>query len=74
MTEEFTHALCALIRRLGLEAKQLRDKGLTVEQKGRQDFVSQADVYVETQLRRGLASYIAGQRCTNTRELCIPTR
>lgn len=54
MTEEFTHALCALIRRLGLEAKQLRDKGLTVEQKGRQDFVSQADVYVETQLREWL--------------------
>ncbi|TCC13785.1 inositol monophosphatase [Kosakonia quasisacchari] len=54
MTEEFTQALCALIRRLGQEAKQLRDNGLTIEQKGRQDFVSQADVYVETELRAWL--------------------
>ncbi|UXY10641.1 inositol monophosphatase [Kosakonia sp. ML.JS2a] len=54
MTEQFTHALCALIRRLGQEAKQLRDSGLTIEQKGRQDFVSQADVYVETALRAWL--------------------
>lgn len=54
MREEFTHALCALIRRLGQEAKALRDNGLTVEQKGRQDFVSQADVYVETELRAWL--------------------
>ncbi|MEJ8322002.1 inositol monophosphatase [Kosakonia sacchari] len=54
MREEFTQALCALIRRLGQEAKQLRDNGLTIEQKGRQDFVSQADVYVETELRAWL--------------------
>jgi myo-inositol-1(or 4)-monophosphatase len=54
MTEEFTHALCALIRRLGQQAKQLRDNGLTIEQKGRQDFVSQADVYVENELRAWL--------------------
>ncbi|WLI75316.1 inositol monophosphatase [Kosakonia sp. H02] len=54
MTEAFTQALCTLIRRLGQEAKQLRDNGLTIEQKGRQDFVSQADVYVETQLREWL--------------------
>lgn len=54
MTEAFTQALCTLIRRLGQDAKQLRDNGLTIEQKGRQDFVSQADVYVETQLREWL--------------------
>ena len=54
MREEFTQALCALIRRLGQQAKQLRDNGLTIEQKGRQDFVSQADVYVETELRAWL--------------------
>ncbi len=39
MTEQFTHALCALIRRLGQEAKQLRDNGLTIEQKGRRGFL-----------------------------------
>lgn len=54
MTEEYTHALCTLIRRLGHEAKQLRDNGLTIEKKARQDFVSQADVYVETELRAWL--------------------
>ena len=54
MTEEFTQALCTLIRRLGQEAKQLRDNGLTIGKKARQDFVSQADIYVETQLREWL--------------------
>lgn len=54
MTEEYTHELCTLIRLLGQEAKQLRDNGLTVEKKARQDFVSQADVYVETELRAWL--------------------
>jgi myo-inositol-1(or 4)-monophosphatase len=50
MTAEQQRLLCELIRRLGAEAQRLRDNGLNIDQKTHQDFVSQADLYVEQQL------------------------
>ncbi len=55
MTEQQLQELEDLIRQLGMKAQALRDAGLQVETKGRQDFVSEADIYVETQLKQWLA-------------------
>lgn len=54
MTEQQQQELCNLIRQLGASAQKLRDAGLQIETKGRQDFVSEADVYVETELKQWL--------------------
>ncbi|MCS3432259.1 inositol monophosphatase [Klebsiella sp. BIGb0407] len=55
MTEQQQQGLCDLIRQLGARAQALRDAGLQIESKGRQDFVSEADVYVESVLKQWLA-------------------
>lgn len=57
MTAEQQHALCELIRQLGTEAQRLRDNGLRIDQKARQDFVSEADLYVEQQLKAWLHTH-----------------
>lgn len=57
MKEELQQSLCALIRQLGAEAQALRDAGLRVDQKGRQDFVSHADMYVEQQIKAWLKQH-----------------
>ncbi len=57
MTAEQQRSLCELIRRLGAEAQRLRDNGLRIDQKARQDFVSEADLYVEQQLKAWLQTY-----------------
>jgi hypothetical protein len=54
MTEEQQQSLCALIRRLGAEAQALRNAGLQVDKKARQDFVSHADLYVEKEIKSWL--------------------
>lgn len=54
MTEQQQQELCDLIRQLGAKAQALRDAGLQIEVKGRQDFVSQADIYVEAELKQWL--------------------
>lgn len=51
MTAEQQQSLCHLIRQLGAQAQQLRDSGLHINQKARQDFVSEADLFVEQQLK-----------------------
>ena len=55
MTEQQQQGLEDLIRQLGMKAQALRDAGLQIETKGRQDFVSEADVYVESALKQWLA-------------------
>ena len=50
MTTDQKQALCDLIKRIGKQAQALRDQGLNIQTKGRQDFVSQADLFVEQQL------------------------
>ena len=40
MTEAQRESLCALIRQAGAHAQALRDAGLQVDKKARQDFVS----------------------------------
>lgn len=55
MTEQQQQALCDLIRQLGAKAQALRDAGLQITSKGRQDFVSEADVFVEKNLKQWLA-------------------
>ncbi|ROP60222.1 myo-inositol-1(or 4)-monophosphatase [Enterobacter sp. BIGb0383] len=57
MTAEQQRALCELIRRLGAEAQRLRDNGLRIDQKARQDFVSEADLYVEQELKVWLRTH-----------------
>ena len=57
MTAEQQRSLCELIRRLGAEAQRLRDNGLRIDQKARQDFVSEADLYVEQQLKAWLQTH-----------------
>lgn len=47
MTEAQRESLCDLIRQAGAHAQALRDAGLQVDKKSRQDFVSQADLAVE---------------------------
>lgn len=54
MTEQQQQELCDLIRQLGTKAQELRDAGLQIESKGRQDFVSEADVFVEAELKKWL--------------------
>jgi len=55
MTEQQQQELEDLIRQLGTKAQALRNSGLQIETKGRQDFVSEADVYVESALKQWLA-------------------
>ncbi|EPF16837.1 Inositol-1-monophosphatase [Cedecea davisae] len=57
MTEQQQQELCELIRQAGAHAQALRDKGLQVETKGRQDFVSQADILVEQQIKSWLQQH-----------------
>lgn len=57
MTAEQQRSLCELIRSLGAEAQRLRDNGLRIDQKARQDFVSEADLYVEQQLKAWLRTH-----------------
>lgn len=54
MTEQQQQALCTLIRKAGARAQALRDAGLNIENKGRQDFVSQADVLIEQEIKNWL--------------------
>lgn len=44
------------IREAGIRAQEIRKTGLSVTQKGRQDFVSQADLFVESELRKTILS------------------
>lgn len=55
MTEEQQQSLCALIRQLGAEAQALRHAGLQVDKKARQDFVSHADLFVESEIKNWLS-------------------
>jgi myo-inositol-1(or 4)-monophosphatase len=57
MTEEQQQSLCALIRHSGAQAQALRNAGLQVDKKARQDFVSHADLYVEKEIKRWLSSH-----------------
>lgn len=57
MTEEQQQSLCSLIRQLGTRAQELRDAGLQVDKKARQDFVSQADVFVEQEIKAWLETH-----------------
>lgn len=57
MTEEQQQSLCVLIRRLGAEAQALRNAGLQVDKKARQDFVSHADLYVEKEIKSWLNAH-----------------
>ena len=57
MTEEQQQSLCALIRKLGAQAQALRNAGLQVDKKARQDFVSHADLFVEKEIKNWLSSH-----------------
>lgn len=57
MTEQQHQSLCALIRQLGAEAQALRNAGLQVDKKARQDFVSHADRYVEQEIKHWLNAH-----------------
>lgn len=57
MTEAQRESLCALIRQAGAHAQALRDAGLQVDKKSRQDFVSQADLAVEQQIKGWLQAH-----------------
>ena len=57
MTEEQQQSLCELIRQLGAQAQALRDTGLQIDKKARQDFVSQADLFVEKEIKDWLKIY-----------------
>jgi fructose-1,6-bisphosphatase/inositol monophosphatase family enzyme len=57
MTEEQQQSLCALIRQLGAQAQALRNAGLQVDKKARQDFVSHADLFVEKEVKSWLNSH-----------------
>lgn len=57
MTEEQRQSLCELIRQLGAQAQTLRDTGLQVDKKARQDFVSQADLFVEKEIKSWLKTH-----------------
>ncbi|RBP83926.1 inositol monophosphatase [Marinomonas rhizomae] len=50
------HVLEVAIRKAGKRAQTLRQSGLSVTTKGRQDFVSQADIAVEDELRQVIRS------------------
>lgn len=57
MTEAQRESLCALIRQAGTHAQALRDAGLQVDKKARQDFVSQADLAVEQEIKGWLQAH-----------------
>ena len=57
MTEAQRESLCALIRQAGAHAQALRDAGLQVDKKSRQDFVSQADLAVEQEIKGWLKAH-----------------
>ncbi len=57
MTEAQRESLCALIRQAGAHARALRDAGLQVDKKARQDFVSQADLAVEQEIKGWLQAH-----------------
>ena len=57
MTEAQRESLCALIRQAGAHAQALRDAGLQVDKKARQDFVSQADLAVEQEIKGWLQAH-----------------
>lgn len=57
MTEAQRESLCDLIRQAGAHAQALRDAGLQVDKKSRQDFVSQADLAVEQQIKGWLQAH-----------------
>lgn len=57
MTQEQQQSLCALIRHLGAQAQTLRNAGLQVDKKARQDFVSHADLFVEKEIKHWLNSH-----------------
>lgn len=57
MTEEQQQSLYALIRQLGAQAQALRNAGLQVDKKARQDFVSHADLFVEKEIKSWLNSH-----------------
>lgn len=57
MTEEQQQSLCELIRQLGAQAQALRDAGLQIDKKARQDFVSQADLFVEKEIKSWLKTH-----------------
>ena len=57
MTEAQRESLCALIRQAGAHAQALRDAGLQVDKKARQDFVSQADLTVEQEIKGWLQAH-----------------
>ena len=52
MTEAQRESLCTLIRQAGAHAQALRDAGLQVDKKARQDFVSPADLAVEHEKKK----------------------
>lgn len=54
MPEVQLQSLCQLIRQLGIRAQELRDAGLQIDKKARQDFVSHADLFVEQEIGRWL--------------------
>lgn len=57
MTEEQQQSLCELIRQSGAQAQALRDAGLQIDKKARQDFVSQADLFVEKEIKSWLKTH-----------------
>ena len=57
MPEGQLQSLCQLIRQLGTRAQELRDAGLQIDKKARQDFVSHADRFVEQEIRRWLKAH-----------------
>lgn len=57
MTEEQQQSLCTLIRQLGAQAQALRNAGLQVDKKARQDFVSHADLFVEKEIKSWLNTH-----------------
>lgn len=44
------------IRKAGIRAQEIRQTGLFITNKGRQDFVSQADLFVESELKKAILS------------------
>ncbi|OAT75416.1 inositol monophosphatase [Mangrovibacter phragmitis] len=57
MTTDQKQALFTLIKHAGQHAQALRNQGLKIDSKGQQDFVSEADIWVEQQLRHWLAQH-----------------
>jgi hypothetical protein len=72
MTEEQQQSLCALIRRLGAEAQALRNAGLQVDKKARQDFVSHADLFVEKEIKSWLNAHCPQDGFLGKRAACRP--